>query len=88
MKKNSFQSPTKGEISVPKMIQEISSFVADDPKSFYRLVIGTDSHIRRNGQGPETTFVTAIVIHRAGNGAKYFWKKDIVHAKPVLRDKI
>ncbi len=86
--KNGFYSPSKGSLTVRKMLKEISDFVGEDPHSFYSLVIGTDSQIKNiNGKG-ECDFVTAIVIHRKGKGARYFWKKDKVHKAPVLRDKI
>lgn len=83
-----YSNPTKGEVSVKEMVAEISSFVKDDPDDFYRLVIGTDSQARRVGGCDECDFVTAIVIHRTGKGARYFWKKEKVVKKLVLRDKI
>lgn len=87
-KNENFVSPTKGEVSVPKMITEISNFVGEEPGGFYRLVIGTDSQTKHvNGQA-EIDFVTAVVVHRQGRGARYFWRKDKVHMKPILRDKI
>lgn len=73
---------------VERMVEEISQFVKDDPDDFYRLVIGTDSQAKNvNGKG-ECDFVTAIVIHRRGKGARYFWNKEKVEKKYVLRDKI
>lgn len=88
MSKNGFRSPSKGALTVPKMIAEISNFVGQEPGSFYRLVIGTDSQAKRVNGKAEVDFVTAIVIHRRGNGARYFWRKERVHMKPILRDKI
>ncbi len=86
--KNGFYSPSKGGLTVRKMLKEISDFVSEDPGSFYSLVIGTDSQIKNTNGKAECDFVTAIVIHRKGKGARYFWKKDKVHKAPVLRDKI
>lgn len=84
-----FVSPTKGELSVAKMISEISSFVHEAPGSFYRLVIGTDSQARKINGVSEIDFVTAIVVHRQGKGARYFWRKEKKKVKQViLRDKI
>lgn len=88
LKKNGFVSPTKGPLTVGRMIEEISSFVHEEPGSFYRLVIGSDSQIKSIGKKKETDFVTAIVIHRQGRGARYFWHRDKVSKAPVLRDKI
>lgn len=36
----------------------------------------------------EIDFVTAIIAYRRGKGARYFWKKEKVFKKPILRDKI
>lgn len=88
-KDTTFISPTVGELSVPEMVSEIEGFVHEEPRSFYRLVIGTDSQTRSINGHAEIDFVTAIVIHRAGRGARYFWKKIKKEMKvPVLRDKI
>lgn len=88
-RKQTFISPTVGELSVPEMISEIEEFVNAEPSSFYRLVIGTDSQTRSINGHAEIDFVTAIIVHRAGRGARYFWKKVKKEMKvPVLRDKI
>jgi len=77
-----------GSITVEGMIKSISSFVHQEPNGFYRLVIGTDSQAKKiNGQA-EIDFVTAIVVHRQGRGARYFWRKDKRFLVPSLRDKI
>lgn len=84
-----FISPTKGPLSTPNMISEISSFVKEEPSRFYRLVIGTDSQTKKINGKAEIDFVTAIVVHRQGQGARYFWNKEKREIKvPVLRDKI
>ncbi|MFH1971437.1 MAG: ribonuclease H-like YkuK family protein [Patescibacteria group bacterium] len=87
-KNKNFISPSKGEVTIPEMIKLISAFVEEESGSFYRLVIGTDSQTKRlNGQ-PETDYVSAVVVHRRGKGAKYYWRKTIINKIPVLRDKI
>lgn len=83
-----FISPSKGKLSTLQIIEEVAKFVDEEPGSFYRLIIGTDSQTRRNGKGPETDFVTAIVIYRKGRGARYFWSKERHLNVPRLRDKI
>ena len=45
MAKNMFNSPSKGKINVGQMVDELVTFMGDDPEYFYRLVIGTDSKI-------------------------------------------
>ncbi len=87
-KNDHFESPSKGTLSVPKMISEIANFVDEEPGRFYRLVIGTDSQTKSVNGKAEIDFVTAIVIHRQGHGARYFWQKNKVYMKPILRDKI
>lgn len=83
-----FTSPTKGPLSVPEMIMEISRFVKEEPRSFYRLVIGSDSQARNVNGKAEIDYVTAVVVHREGRGARYFWRKEKQYKAPVLRDKI
>ena len=83
-----FTSPTKGQMSVSEVVSDISDFVHAEPGDFYRLVIGTDSQARASDGKPEIDFVTALVVHRRGRGGRYYWKKEKVHKKPVLRDKI
>jgi predicted RNase H-related nuclease YkuK (DUF458 family) len=83
-----FISPTKGELTVDGVIESVADFVKEDPGSYYRLVIGTDSQIKSVVGKPQIDYVTAVVIHRKGHGAKYFWKKEKKDKAPVLRDKI
>ena len=72
-----------------QVISEIEDFVNEEPRSFYRLVIGSDSQTKAINGKAEINFVTAIVVHRRGRGARYFWKKEKKYVKvPVLRDKI
>jgi hypothetical protein len=70
------------------MVEEIAGFVDEEPASFYRLIIGTDSQTRRNNGKSEIDYVTAVVVHRIGRGARYYWKKEKKSKIPVLRDKI
>lgn len=86
--KNGFWSPSKGQLSLGQVIKEISSFVSEEPKSIYRVVIGTDSQVKRLNGESEIDFVSAIVIHRIGKGGRYFWSKEKQKKKYVLREKI
>ncbi len=83
-----YVSPTKGLLAVPEVVNEISSFIEEKPECFYRVVIGSDSQAKRVNSHSEIDFVTAIIVHREGSGARYFWKKDKQIRNPVLRDKI
>ena len=71
-----------------EVIRLISAFVSDLPGAFYRVVIGTDSQAKRINGDPEVDFVTAVVVHRLGRGARYFWRKEKQKKAFVLRDKI
>ena len=83
-----FISPTKGELTVDELTSEVASFVGEEPGSYYRLVIGTDSQIKTINKKLQIDFITAVVVHRKGRGARYFWKKEKKFKIPVLRDKI
>jgi predicted RNase H-related nuclease YkuK (DUF458 family) len=83
-----FISPTKGKMTVKKMVSDLVEFIEEDPESHYRLVIGTDSKTKRLKKGSWVDFVTAIVIHRQGKGGRYFWRKEKVAEIASLRDKI
>lgn len=83
-----YTSPTKGELTPGEAISEIAKFILEEPEKFYRVVIGSDSQAKRINGKNQIDFVTALIVHRAGSGAKYFWKKEKQYKKPILRDKI
>lgn len=85
---NGFHSPTKGELSLAQVAQEVSDFIDEEPRAVYRLVVGTDSQAKRLNGVSEIDFVTAVVIHRRGRGGRYFWHKERQHRVYVLREKI
>ncbi len=68
------------------VVREILGFMAASPEREYKIIIGSDS--KQNGQGP-ADFVTAIVVHRVGNGGRYFWRRiDASRRYHTLRDRI
>lgn len=83
-----YYNPSVGKTTLEGVVLEISKFVQEEPNSFYRLVIGSDSQTKGHNGTSEIDFVTAIIIHRTGRGARYFWNKEKVRRTPVLRDKI
>lgn len=80
-----FHSPTYGELSLSQVRQKTLSFMEEFPEAKYRIVIGTDSAPGKKGT---TDFVTALVVHRIGTGAIYFWQRQIEKRKLALRQKI
>jgi predicted RNase H-related nuclease YkuK (DUF458 family) len=83
-----FISPTKGVLSVGQIVGEIKNFIDSEPDRSYLVVIGSDSQARAVNKHSEIDFVTAIIVHREGRGARYFWRKERLNMAPVLRDKI
>lgn len=83
-----FYSPTHGPLSSDGLILAIATFMNEEPESFYRVVIGTDSQIKHSNGHSEIDFVTAIIVHRKGRGARYFLMKEKLNRAPVLREKI
>jgi predicted RNase H-related nuclease YkuK (DUF458 family) len=83
-----FYSPTKGSLTIAEMISDISNFMDEDLTSFYTLIIGTDSQIKHSNGSTEVDFVTAVIVYRQKKGARYFFRKEKQHKKPILRDRI
>lgn len=77
-------SPTFGLLKAETVIEQIYSYVSDDTKATYKLVIGTDSHTTKRG----TTMVTALIIHRVGKGARFYFRKVRTRPMPDLRMRI
>lgn len=80
-----FHSPTYGELDLSQVRKRTLAFMEEAPEARYRIVIGTDSAPGKRGS---TDFVTALVIHRIGTGAIYFWQRKIEKRPLVLRQKI
>lgn len=77
-----FQSPTLGSLELAQVRERILEFLSQEPEYKYQLVVGTDSQ-PHNGSGVD--FVTAIVVHRVGQGGIYFWKRVVNKKTYVLR---
>ncbi len=82
---NHFTSPTYGTLSLAEVRERVLKFMEAEPEHKYHLVIGSDS---QNKNGGETDFVTALVVHRVGRGAIYFWKRLVEKKSYVLRQRI
>ncbi|MBT9168517.1 MAG: hypothetical protein DDT19_01863 [Syntrophomonadaceae bacterium] len=80
-----FHSPSRGNLTLDETYAEILTYIAEKPKEQYKLIFGTDSqpHHRR-----EVCFVTAIIIHRVGKGARYFYRRQRHNYMSSLRQRI
>lgn len=83
MKDDPFISPSRGVLSFDALIADIRAFVTETPDAAYKLIVGTDSQSRT-----DLTFVSAIVIHRLGKGARYYYRKRVQRKLTSLRQKI
>ena len=78
-----FTSPTKGRMTIKEVVQDIVAFMEEESSASYKLIIGTDSQSRQ-----DSCFVTAVIVHRVGKGARYYYRRRyMIHVKN-LRHKI
>ncbi|MBI3976397.1 MAG: ribonuclease H-like YkuK family protein [Armatimonadetes bacterium] len=78
-----FVSPTHGKLRFDEMFGRLVGFMEEEPDQQYHLIIGTDSLLSE-----DTTFVTAIVVHRVGHGGRYFYRKQRNRKMESLRQRI
>lgn len=81
--KDVYISPTKGPMSFQEMFDDIIAYISEVPGATHKLIIGTDSHTR-----DDLCFVTAIIVHRIGKGARYYYRKRRQRKIASLRQKI
>ncbi|MEK7193209.1 MAG: ribonuclease H-like YkuK family protein [Patescibacteria group bacterium] len=80
-----FSSSLGLTLDVDQTVLEIIRFMEAEPKRKYKVTIGTDSERLQDGRAD---FVTAIVVHRVGNGGRYFWRRLELGKFHTLRDRI
>lgn len=78
-----FISPSKGRMSFDEMMSDIIDYVKDIPTSAHKIIIGSDSQVKR-----DTAFVTAVIVHRLGKGARYYYRKKTQRKIKSIRQKI
>ncbi|ACB83646.1 ribonuclease H-like YkuK family protein [Natranaerobius thermophilus] len=66
-----YRSPSRGELNLTEVYWDIVNYILDSSEEKYNLIIGTDSHNLQD----QCCFVTAIIVHREGKGARYFFTK-------------
>ncbi len=72
-------------LTVAEVVKEIISFMRADLRRHYKVMIGTDSELT---SGNNADFVTAVVVHRVGNGGRYFWRRIDSQKMHTLRERI
>jgi len=65
-----FYNPSRGNLKVNQVIDEILDYIAQKPEKFYDIIVGCDS-----SSGVEPHFPVAVVVLRVGEGGKFFLKK-------------
>ncbi len=82
---NLFRDASGRLIGFSDLVQEISAFIKADDRRSYKVIVGSDSQ----GISDEfCDFATAIVVHRVGNGGRYFWRRLELPRFYTLRDRI
>ncbi|ACX53187.1 protein of unknown function DUF458 [Ammonifex degensii KC4] len=79
-----FISPTKGKLDFETMMAEIIDYIRGLPSSAYKVIIGSDSQVFQG----ETHFITAVIVHRLGKGARYFYQRRTNRRIRSLRQRI
>lgn len=65
-----FYNPTKGNLKLDQVIEEIFAYLQEKPEKIYEIVVGCDS-----SSGLDPYFPVAIVVLRKGEGGRFFLKK-------------
>jgi predicted RNase H-related nuclease YkuK (DUF458 family) len=59
-----------------EVIEAIKEYIYRDRYCKYKIIIGTDSH-----EKDKVLYITALIVHRIGKGAIYFYSK--YHGRPI-----
>ena len=70
-------------LSFEELVGELVKYIHEKPELKYHIVVGTDSKAQN-----EARFVSAVGIHRVGNGGRYFWMRSEMKQCPTLQDRI
>ncbi|MHB1702473.1 MAG: ribonuclease H-like YkuK family protein [Acidobacteriaceae bacterium] len=81
--KEVYISPTKGPLTFEAMFEDLVQYLNQAPGEAHKLIIGTDSQTR-----DDLCFVSAIIVHRVGKGARYYYRRRHQRKIPSLRQKI
>ncbi|HEU4965426.1 MAG TPA: ribonuclease H-like YkuK family protein [Bacilli bacterium] len=76
-----FVNPTKGKLNLHLVAQDMLEFIGEEPENEYRIIIGSDSQNKESRL--TTTFVTALIVHRVGKGARYYFHR---RTRPMIKN--
>lgn len=79
-----FYSPTRGTLSFDEVVDDILKYASQDAAYQYKLIVGSDSQVRDSS----TCFVTAVILHRIGKGARYYYTRQYERRMSSLRQRI
>jgi len=82
----SFVSPTHGVMSLEEVAADIERYRREAPEDRYRLIVGSDSQPQSARYA--TLFVTAVIVHRVGKGARFYFMKRPYKKALQLRQRI
>jgi len=71
-----FYNPTKGNLNFEEVLKELFSYIQDQPKHNYEIIVGCDS-----SSSEEPFFPVAIVILRKGAGGRFFLRRVKYHKR-------
>ncbi|MEK7147008.1 MAG: ribonuclease H-like YkuK family protein [Patescibacteria group bacterium] len=80
-----FNSSFGLRLTPKQVVDEVVRFMLAEPNRRYKVIIGSDSE---KFSDDSADFVTAIVVHRVGNGGRYFWRHASFEKFYTLRDRI
>ena len=80
-----FKSAIGIDHSPSRVASAIIEFMKADQNRKYVVTIGTDSELFNK---TTADFVTAVVVHRVGNGGRYFWRRLKIEGFHTIRDRI
>lgn len=79
-----FRTASGQKLTEEQLLLEIEEFLKQDNRFDYKILVGSDSEVKEKS----VDFVTAIVIHRVGQGARYFWKRIVLPSFSNLQDRL
>lgn len=79
-----FISPSKGELDLSQVVKDILEYVSEDLHRTYKLIVGSDSQAHEGG----TCYACAIIIHRQGKGARYYYNRKTEDKVISMRQRI